>query len=59
MSQAIGVTWVYKMKKNAKGEIEKHRARLVAKYYSLKVCIDYDEVFAHVAGLETIRLIIY
>ena len=58
MSQAIGVKCVYEMKKNAKGEIEKHRVRLVAKGYSLKVCIDYDEVFAPVVGLETIRLII-
>ena len=54
----IGVKWVYKTKKNAKGEVEKHKARLVAKGYSQKAGIDYDEVFAPVARLETVRLII-
>ena len=56
--KAIGVKWVYNVEKNAKGEIEKHKARLVEKGYSQNACIDYDEVFAPVARLETIRLII-
>lgn len=56
--RAIGVKWVYKTKKNAKGEIERYKARLVTKGYSQKARIDYDEVFALVACLETIRLIL-
>ncbi|KAE8734503.1 hypothetical protein F3Y22_tig00000764pilonHSYRG00191 [Hibiscus syriacus] len=56
--KVIGVKWVYKTKQNAKGEIERHKARLVSKGYSQKDVIDYDEVFALVARLETIRLII-
>ncbi|KAJ7961681.1 Retrovirus-related Pol polyprotein from transposon TNT 1-94 [Quillaja saponaria] len=56
--KAIGVKWVYKVKKNAKGEVEKYKARLVAKGYAQKQGIDYEEVFAPVARLETIRLLI-
>ncbi|CAH9103236.1 unnamed protein product [Cuscuta epithymum] len=56
--KAIGVKWVFKIKKNAKGEVEKYKARLVAKGYAQRHGVDYEEVFAPVARLETIRLII-
>jgi len=49
---------VYKTKLNKNGEIDKHRARLVAKGYAQQHGIDYTEVFAHVARLDTIRLVV-
>jgi len=54
----IGLKWVYKLKKNSDGEVTKHKARLVAKGYVQKKGIDFDEVFAPVARLDTVRLLL-
>jgi hypothetical protein len=54
----IGLKWVYKLKRNSEGEIVKHKARLVAKGYVQKQGVDFEEVFASVARLDTIRLIL-
>ncbi|KAI5344419.1 hypothetical protein L3X38_012296 [Prunus dulcis] len=54
----IGVKWVYKTKLNLDGTVQKNKARLVAKGYSQKPRIDYNETFAPVARLDTIRTLI-
>ena len=46
------------MKKNAKWDLERYKARLVVKGYSQQQGIDYDEVFAPVAHLEILSLLI-
>ena len=56
--KAVGVKWVYKIKHTADGEVDRYKARLVAKCYKQKYDIDYEEVFAPVARLDTIRLFI-
>ena len=54
----IGLKWVFKLKKDSEGNVVKHKARLVAKGYVQRKGIDYNEVFAPVARLETIRLLL-
>jgi hypothetical protein len=54
----IGLKWVYKLKKDASGEVVKHKTRLVAKGYVQKAGMDFDEVFAPVARLDSVRLLL-
>jgi hypothetical protein len=56
--RAIGLKWVFKVKKNQLGEVIRHKVRLVVKGYAQQQGIDYEEVFAPVARLEAIRLLL-
>ncbi|KAK2405219.1 hypothetical protein QL285_054482 [Trifolium repens] len=54
----IDVKWVFKVKLNPDGTISKHKARLVARGFLQKHGIDYNEVFAPIARIETVRLVV-
>ena len=43
---------------NELGEVDKYKARLVAKGYAQQYGIDFSEVFALVARMDTIRLLV-
>lgn len=53
----IDVKWVFKIKVKPDGYIAKYKARLVARGFLQQPGVDYQEVFAPVARIETIRLV--
>ncbi|GKE47366.1 ribonuclease H-like domain, reverse transcriptase, RNA-dependent DNA polymerase [Tanacetum coccineum] len=56
--KAIGLKWVFKTKKDANGDIIKHKARLVAIGYIQEHGIEFEEVFTPVVRMKTIRLLL-
>jgi hypothetical protein len=54
---AISLKWVFKLKKDETGEVIKHKARLVARGFVQQEGIDFDDAFAPVAWMESVRLL--
>ena len=54
----VGSKWLLKYKFNVDGSIDKFKAILVAKGYSQKEGIYYEDTFAFVDKMNTIRLMI-
>ena len=53
----IGNKWIYKVKFNLVGDIDKYKARLLDKGFDKKY-VDYEEIFAPMAKMPIVRIIL-
>jgi hypothetical protein len=54
----VGTKWVYRNKQDEQGVVTRNKARLVAKGYTQVEGLDFDETYAPVARLESIRILL-
>ncbi|GJS01771.1 retrovirus-related pol polyprotein from transposon TNT 1-94 [Tanacetum coccineum] len=59
ISQSVtGTKWVFRNKLDENGIVSRNKARLVAQGYNQQEGIDYDETYASVARLESVRILL-
>jgi hypothetical protein len=54
----VGTKWVFRNKQDEHGVVTRNKARLVVKGYSQVEGLDFDETYAPVARLESIRILL-
>jgi hypothetical protein len=54
----VGTKWVFRNKQDEHGVVTRNKARLVAKGYAQVAGLDFEETFAPVARLESVRILL-
>jgi hypothetical protein len=54
----VGTKWVFRNKHDEHGVLTRNKARLVAKGYAHVTGLDFEETFALMARLESIRILL-
>ena len=54
----VGSKWVFKLKQDADGNVNRHKASLVAQEFSQQLGLDFDDLYAPVVRYDLLRMLI-
>ena len=56
--KSVGCRWVFRLKKNPNGSVNRYKARLIAKGYLQTLGFDFTETFSLVVKATSLRIIL-